>query len=264
VSEAAPRKLGSVKHLTRLYVAALTTVACTALAGQALVQASLRDQASDAHIVNIAGRQRMLSQRLAKAVLAMTLPDDPMTRDARRKEIETTAALWLRCQQGLVFGDAELALPKNDSPTVARMFADLDETQRAMLTAARETSGEATPQEIARAGADLLRNEPRFLEGMDRIVFEYDLEARQRVRRLSQMELMLLATTLVVLLVEGLFVFRPAAGGLRTSIENLWDTEDQLRCEKAKVERLLAAAAATAREGPFAPRVFLSRIAPKG
>ena len=40
----------------------------------------------------------------------------------------------------------------------------------------------------------------------------------------------------------GLFVFRPAALRLRRTVEELWDTEDDLRREKAAVERLLAQA----------------------
>ena len=58
-------------RLTKLYIIALASVALLSLAGQLLVQASLNDLLEDAHIVNIAGRQRMLSQRITKTLLLL-------------------------------------------------------------------------------------------------------------------------------------------------------------------------------------------------
>jgi hypothetical protein len=49
--------------------------------------------------------------------------------------------------------------------------------------------------------------------------------------------------TLLILTAEGLFVFRPAVRHLRQVIEDLWQTEDELRREKALAERRLIAQA---------------------
>ena len=56
---------------------------------------------------------------------------------------------------------------------------------------------------------------------MDAIVFQYDKEATARVERLKRVELLLLLVTLGVLLLEGLYVFRPAAREIRTTITDL-------------------------------------------
>src|SRR5437763_7838038 len=56
--------------LGRKYLIALTVVAILVLGNQALVQPYLMQLTTDAPLINVAGRQRMLSQRLAKAALA--------------------------------------------------------------------------------------------------------------------------------------------------------------------------------------------------
>ena len=49
-------------RLTRLYIMALLAVAILSLLGQLLIQVFLNSLLDDSHVVNIAGRQRMLSQ----------------------------------------------------------------------------------------------------------------------------------------------------------------------------------------------------------
>jgi nitrate/nitrite-specific signal transduction histidine kinase len=230
--------LSPVRRLTLLYVIALSSVALMSLAGQILIQRSLEMQASDSHVVNIAGRQRMLSQRITKAVLALASPQDPIPRATRKKELEKVIALWEQAHTGLRFGDSALRLPGENSVEVMRMFAQIEAPQHAMVAAARRALRADTPD--AAATMALLENESAFLEGMDRIVFQYDEEAHARVRRLSRIELALLLATLGVLLLEGFFIFRPAAARLKRVVEDLWDTEDDLRRQKANVERLLA------------------------
>jgi nitrate/nitrite-specific signal transduction histidine kinase len=234
------------------------------LVGQALIQTSLQTQESDSHVVNIAGRQRMLSQRITKAVLALVSPNDPVRPEARKNELEKVIKLWEKSHTGLQFGDQELGLPGDNSVEVMRMFSLIEEPQHAMVAAARRALSATDRVTLATAAQVLLENEARFLEGMDRIVFQYDAEAHQRVQRLSRIELVLLFGTLVVLVLEGLFVFRPAALRLRRVIEDLWDTEDDLRRQKANVERLLAGRppAAEDRAAPRRPSSFLRRPDP--
>ena len=61
--------------LNQRYRAALALVAFLVLLNQLLVQPSLMRLTTDAPVINIAGRQRMLSQRLAKAALAFERAD---------------------------------------------------------------------------------------------------------------------------------------------------------------------------------------------
>lgn len=234
------------KSLTLRYIFALTSVALLSIGGQVLVQLSLARQHSDAHLVNIAGRQRMLSQKLTKAALALVLAEAPPERAARIAELRTTLELWERSHLGLQLGDAALELPGQNSHTVAEMFAHLEAPHQKMVAAVRATLSNPSEAEQRESARVLLDNEASFLKGMDAIVFQYDTEANARVTQLKHVEFVLLLLTLSILVAEGLFVFRPAVQRLRQVIENLWATEDELRREKALAERrLLAQPAAT-------------------
>ena len=59
-----------VEILGQRYWIALAVVAILVLGNQALVQPYLMQLITDAPLINVAGRQRMLSQRLVKAALA--------------------------------------------------------------------------------------------------------------------------------------------------------------------------------------------------
>jgi nitrate/nitrite-specific signal transduction histidine kinase len=211
-----------------------------AIVGQVLIQSVLAQQKHDAHVVNIAGRQRMLSQKLSKNALALESPSDPLGRDARRKELSGVVSLWERSHLGLQLGDDKLELPGENSLAVRRMFAGIEPVHRDMLAAAKLLLVTSDPVEIARQVRIILQNESKFLPGMDQIVFQYSTESSARVERVARLEALLLVVTLLVLALEGIFIFRPAVLRLRKTIEELWDTEDRLRREKAVVERLLA------------------------
>jgi nitrate/nitrite-specific signal transduction histidine kinase len=230
-----------VRKLTWLYVTALTSIAVMAVAGQVLIQSMLAQQKHDAFVVNIAGRQRMLSQKLSKGALALEFSGDPLARDARRRELAEVVKLWERSHLGLQLGDDKLGLPGENSAEVRRMFAGIEPAHREMVAAAKAIVASNDSEEIARQVRIILQNESSFLPGMDQIVFQYSSESGTRVAHVAELEGILLAVTLVVLALEGAFVFRPAALRLRRTIEELWDTEDRLRREKASAERLLAA-----------------------
>ena len=60
-----------MRNLTLFYTAALLAIAILLIVGYLLVSATLVRQSSDSHVVNIAGRQRMLSQKISKHAVKM-------------------------------------------------------------------------------------------------------------------------------------------------------------------------------------------------
>ena len=62
--------------LSRLYIIALSTIAFSVIISQILVRNHLNNQESDSTVINVAGRQRMLSQRLTKEIVSLTVSFD--------------------------------------------------------------------------------------------------------------------------------------------------------------------------------------------
>ena len=93
-------------RLTRAYVLALLLVAALSAVGQFLVQRSLAHQAGDSKIINVAGRQRMLSQDMAKLVLLLEDPDkDEARRADYRDRLRDRLETWGRSHDALRRGD---------------------------------------------------------------------------------------------------------------------------------------------------------------
>lgn len=222
-------------RLTWLYVAALTSVALLSLTGQLLVQRSLHRQSGDSTVVNIAGRQRMLSQRLTKAVLAWNQAPSAAEQVVWAAEIRETLALWKSSHAGLQRGDAALQLAPHTSAVVAAQFAELEPIFQEMVAAVTQFTS-APEGDRPQLLAQLLRAEPKFLSGMDAIVFQLDREAQARVATLQRIEWVLLSLTLLVLAIEGWFVFRPAVQSVRVAAAVLVESEEQLRLAKEAAE----------------------------
>lgn len=235
MSAAAPLDRGT-SRLTWLYIAALTAVALLSLAGQALVQQALHRQRGDSTIVNIAGRQRMLSQKLTKAALAFQHASTPGEQSLRTQEIAETIDLWQRSHHALQQGDDALRLKGVTSAAVRSQFAALEPIFQDMVAAAQELTKTTDATQREALLQRLLIREPEFLRAMDAVVFQMDREAQARVARLQRMEWILLSLTLAVLAAEGLVVFRPAVARIRQAASELVESRRQLQIAKEAAE----------------------------
>ena len=231
---AKPTKLSPTRRLSSLYIVALSTVALLSIAGQFMVQRSLNQQSSDSRTINIAGRQRMLSQKLTKASLAIQYSKSTSERQIRLNELKDVVNLWQTSHQGLQQGDAKLGLRGNNTPEVTRMFAQIDIHYQSIYKAAQKLLSLAARQQsslqntnISPLVEEILAHEGSFLQGMDRIVFQYDNEAKNRVEQTKLIEIIILAITLIVLLLEAVFVFHPAVGQIRDRIAKLVEAKAQ-------------------------------------
>src|SRR5262245_44395114 len=234
-----------VRVLTSRYVGALLVVAGLLVAGQTVIYQLLARQEGDAGVINLAGRQRMLGQRLCALLLALEV--DPASERRVRGELSRIADDWERNQAALRSGRPATGTRAPSSELVHQLFAQIDADHRAMLAAARAVlalpPGAADPGHARAACA----HQDAFLAGMDRIVAEYEREARARVAGLRRVELVLLALALLVLGLEGAFVFRPAVRDLRMQLAeralvqralDVSEVENQAsRSEVARLER---------------------------
>ncbi len=175
--------------LNRRYLAALLCIAGLIVLDQLLIQPALSQLTFDAPVINVSGRQRMLSQRLTKTALVLVQETEPARRRARRQELSEVVALWTRSHVGLQQGDRELSLPGRNPAKVTAAFMRLEPHFAAMRDAALRLAAlpdeQLITQSVGRGElATLLEHEPRFLTQMNAIVGLYEGETRSRVRQL--------------------------------------------------------------------------------
>jgi hypothetical protein len=238
------RTASLTKRLTILYMSALGLIALLTIFGQFLVQRSILQLEGDSRIVNIAGRQRMLSQRLTRHAFEIAfakeldksdeaLQGDLM--DMLRADLKT----WTQNHAGLQDGSVPMNLPGNNSQDVQNLFDKLTPHFDALRTffefsPTQVISGQTvtTKPFDQQSRADISFHSDAFLSGMDKIVTQLEHEARDRVNRLRWIESALLLATILVLVCEGLFVFSPAVASLNRSLTKLHSTSQEL--EKAR------------------------------
>ncbi len=221
-------------RLTQYYVLALTLVAILTVSGLWFVKRTLRDLNDDGRVVNVAGRQRMLSQRLTKLAVLQTqnIPH------ADRSDFGKLLNLWQESHEQLRTGtlrmEKEYVVRK--SPQLNVMFGQVQDVFEAMYENLRMIdSGEATVSQKATALLVVLEKEPRFLSQMDAIVFRFDAESLERVQYLERIEWILTLATLTVLFLEGILVFRPVVNHTKRVIHRLTQSEDALKSTNEKL-----------------------------
>ena len=219
-------------HLTVLYIAGLSVIAGLFVVEQTIVKKSLEYQFTSSRVINIAGRQRMLSQKLSKASLAIELSTNLEVKKQRQDELQDVVELFQRSHEGLQWGDSELGLPaNNNSPTVKQMFAEMDEYYQAIVKAANglliAINSDSPQKNISPFIEIILENEANFLPRMNEIVFQYDAEAQKKVQQTRQTENLLLTISMLIILSEGLFVFRPAVRQIQIHIQEVAKSQKQ-------------------------------------
>lgn len=211
------------KKLEYLYLIALGCIALSIVVSQLLIQTSISRQQDDARVVNVAGRQRMLSQKISK--LALKIGQQKSDLYEVKQELSSALDLWKRSHDGLLFGDSTLGLSGENSPKVKSMFAEIEKNFREMYESGNAILAAKSVDGISLYINAILDNERVFLEGMDAIVFQYDREARSKVDQLRKTEIYLFVISILIILLELLFVFRPLARNVRKTVVDLQESE---------------------------------------
>jgi signal transduction histidine kinase/DNA-binding response OmpR family regulator len=239
------------RRITWLYILALSLVALLTLTGQSLVQWSLSALQGDSTTVNIAGRQRMLSQRIPRIILALgsdgnekshaVRPEKNVSHsDSMVDELERSLNVWRNNHLGLVHGSIDVGMARANSQPIQELFSKIDTHFKGLegiASASIQRYRDANKELISPAERwAMLEHSDGFLTSMDAIVAQYELESKQRVSRLKWMERGLLIATLFVLVCEGLFIFSPAIASLKRAFQRLTAISDQLELAKQSAE----------------------------
>jgi two-component system sensor kinase FixL len=202
---------------------------------------------TDAPLINVAGRQRMLSQRVAKAALAFESGQGENAK-AYLDEMVEVLGLWCAAQEQLVRSGAAPSRAGQSGTAVRNGLKDLDPYFVKMRDAARRViqagAGDRPDAATVHDGVvAILDNEVEYLRRMDQVDGIYEREARDRVADLRRLGWTLTALILAILVAIGLFILRSAAGLIRRQISELRQARDELEARIRERTRELEVAA---------------------
>jgi len=124
-------------RLSKLYILALSVIAMLTITGYFLIQWALYQQNGNAHVINIAGQQRMLSESLCKTALLMEKTIDTDKRGKQLEKLTSVLDLLVRSHYGLQKGSVDLGLSGKNSSTVIGLYTEMQPDYQAMKTAAQ-------------------------------------------------------------------------------------------------------------------------------
>jgi diguanylate cyclase (GGDEF)-like protein len=203
----------SAKTLTKYYALALIIVATLSIVCHVVLAGELHVGESSASLINLSGRQRMLSQRIASMAGQYRLGEP----GARQELLTATDAF----EQGHDHLMSDLDTGHRSADETARLreiyeggSASLDRRSREYVASARKVAAlpaddpafvPALEQLFAQSRASLLHD-------LDAVVGVRQHEAELRIIRLQHIQLGILAIVLVTLLAEAFTIFRPMVG----------------------------------------------------
>lgn len=241
------------RRLTRLYISSLAAVACLSIAGETIIQRLLSQQGIDIQVISNVQRQQILSQRLAKLALALKLTQDDTQRQSLVNDFEQTIGEWQVTEKNLQKLQASVNASGGRSVQIQQIIEQIHPNCKKMLDAAKQllsTTQSGIQPRLMREQPlrQITVSERGFEKEVDKVIYAYNEYTTQAVIELKQIELGLLVLTLLVLILEGVLIFRPAVGELQITFNKL--TEEQKKSEHLLLNILPESVANRLKEQP--------------
>ncbi len=232
-------------RIGRFYLLALSGIALIIILSQLLIQKHIAKQQNDSAVINIAGRQRMLSQKISKLALQINAEKSESSRNTLLNALNTSVALWKKSHLALRKGDPTLGIePRVNSAEIKAMFDLLEVDFKEMTTSVAlilelgHRSDELNTAPLDKATKAILAREQTYLHGMDEIVFQFEREAVAKVDRLRNIEVILFIIALSIIILEFFLIFRPLASQIKTTVNHLVNSEEHAKSMTKEINKL--------------------------
>ena len=234
-TERGARETGTraLRQLRLSYLLGLAALALLTVISHGVLLFTVHQTASDATVINVAGRQRMLSQRVTSLSLQLSeaLAWEDRDRVAElRERLASAFALWNSSHLALIERDSALGLSGRNTAAIVDEFAVLDSSYRSVqaavetiLTASADMA-RAGVLETIRASIGVLTGEVEvYLPRMNAIVGLYEQESQRAVFRIELVAWAIGLITLAVLTLEYYFVYEPSFRRMRRQYQVIED-----------------------------------------
>ena len=200
----------SAVRLTRYYVTALLIIAGLTISSHLLLTYVLRHNQGTAAVINVSGRQRMLSQRIASLAAELRL-GDKTARPAlvvAIDEFAATEAILSATGHGAAHSNAETL---QISQIYTGSKDSLDAEASGFVADARQVANLPSTDPAAAAPLDRLFTVARssLLQKLNTVVTIHQRETERVLAEVESLQLAILGVVLVTLVVEALLIFRP-------------------------------------------------------
>jgi len=199
---------------------------------QLVIQHSIGVQKQDSHIINKAGRQRMLSQKICKtALLIVSKWSKGESVEKEQAQLNELAQDWRRVHFALKLREKDAGFGGTNSAQITALFQEVQPYFDQMHFHALTVVDAKSEMQLREVMPDLLSTEQLYLPLMDQIVNQYDVEASEKLHRLVWIEIFLGAFTFILILIEFFIIFNPLIRSLMNQNKELEDVNSQLNSQ---------------------------------
>lgn len=214
------------RSLKGRYIFFIGSVVLTIIVSQAIVQYALQRQNEDAQLINEAGRQRMLSQRISKLILYMNddLIETDTIRVARLDTLTRLINTWQTMHDRLILQNQQ----HDRSKAIESLLNENTPHVTSIVSAARSIQRHPGKESVNAAVTEISQHELPFLLLMERTVNQYQREAEQKLNYFKKIELALSVLAIAILVLEFIYIFLPVLKSLRIKNKKLSKLNRQL------------------------------------
>ncbi|WP_281614706.1 ATP-binding protein [Flammeovirga sp. SubArs3] len=208
----------SINKLWSLYFIAITVIILLITFSQVINYSFSERQSVDADIINKAGRQRMLSQKITKCVLLFQLDKQ----GSYKKELSFALNEWelSHIELGRHNDEIQNSIVKAEAD---ELYSKMHTFQQKVFENAHKLLNNETDSTLTQ---EVLDNEAYYLIYMDQLVGVYSDYANQKLNVVQNTSLLLFLITLTILFFELAYVFRPTARRIKKTIQELEKTKN--------------------------------------
>ncbi|MFY7900638.1 MAG: type IV pili methyl-accepting chemotaxis transducer N-terminal domain-containing protein [Chitinophagaceae bacterium] len=161
------------------------------------VRQSLATKENDAKIINVAGRQRMLSQKITQLALRLVATNDTVQKKSISFQLQKTLALWQQSHNALKFGNVQfnISQPENNEPILFQLN-ELEKTLNSIVQSCNSIlQNEKSKEEALNT---IIKNQDIFLPSMDAVVKAYEKKSDEKLQFTKNLQTGLLLLSLLV------------------------------------------------------------------
>ncbi|MEM1134402.1 MAG: ATP-binding protein [Bacteroidota bacterium] len=225
-----------MKKNSYLYLGTLSIIFILILSIIGLIHIAVQNQESDAKIINISGRQRMLSQKIIKCIL---LTRSEKSNEENIIQLQTILSSFKKAHYGLQFGDDSLQLPPCEIEHILDLFQLIEPEYNGLVSAASlilENPNDSLV--LAKAEIKALSHEGIFLRTMDLIVNAFEKEAKDKISQIEKIEFTLAVSALLVVACIWFFILKPLHNKSKKAYKELSEVNKSLNDSVIQLEEM--------------------------
>lgn len=217
----------NLKALTKRYVIALAIIGALITASTFFHHKIINDQKYSSNIINQTGKNRLLLQKIKSAHIALIANRETELQSIFRDQLSDAATALESNHQTLLDRDQSENLGAEMWPSVRQMYFNPPiqlNSQIVDYIAFVRTISSNTNQDLnahSTLSASFIKDTSNLLDLMDMVVEAEVTYAENALERIKLLESVLWLLTLIVLGLEGLFIFRPMMNTITEQLEQL-------------------------------------------